>query len=127
MAIYVWNSDTQALELDRDALPYRSKWACFDCRKSFTRFRGSTDARVVCPDCASETVDMGFLFEPPPRRDTRTWRLMRTLADFGFRFHRSSSQVFIDRFLWDQKTLTPRRLKARLEQHASVGTQGERA
>lgn len=114
MTIYEWNEDTQALECRVDSFPYRSKWACFECRKSFVRTRQDLAEAVKCPDCGVPASDMGYLFEPPKKRDARAWEIMAVLSSSGFRFHRAGSKVFIDRFLTEGGKLKPREVRERI-------------
>ena len=115
MAIYEWDEDIQALVLQTNSLEHRSKWACFSSRKSFVRKRQTDEQRVVCPDCSEESTDMGHLFEPPPKRDQRSWEVMEVLARFGLRFSRPGTAFFIDRILTEQGGISPKNLLAKLE------------
>lgn len=115
MPIYEWNSELQIVEARPDSLPYRSKWACFDCRKSFVRNRPQDAPAVVCPDCGEVATDMGYLFEAPPKRDLRAWQVMRVLGDCRVRFSKVSSKVFIEHFLTGSGALHPDRVRERVE------------
>lgn len=115
MSVYKWNEGTQSLERRDDSLPYRSKWACFYCRKSFTRIRRSRNETVKCPDCERDAIDMGYLFEPPPKRDRNAWERMEVLGSHGFGYHKVSSKSFIRLFLTEGDTLTPKMIKTRIE------------
>jgi hypothetical protein len=87
MPRYEWNEAHQAIELIPGTLNYRSKWACFTCRKSFTRVRSVTQPEdVIFPDCKTKSTDMGHLFEPPPKRDIRRWKIVEMLDRNNLRF-----------------------------------------
>lgn len=117
MPIYEWDEDTQAIVIRSDSFPYRSKWACFTCRKSFTRIRQSYDAKVKCPDCSSQATDMGHLFEPPPKSNRRAWEVAEILGNYGFGYRRASSKYFIRQFFTDGDTLPPKLVRCRVEKY----------
>ena len=116
MAIYEWDDDIQALVLQVELAEHQSKWACFDCRKAFARIRKrDVEAVVLCPDCGKNATDMGYLFEPPPKRDIRAWQNMELISEFGLRFNRTGSAYFISRHLTEGASVNPKSLRATLE------------
>lgn len=109
MARYEWNEDHQSLE----RIPnYRSKWACFTCRKSFTRVRSVTEPEeVVCPNCKTKAADMGHLFESPPKRDIRRWKIMEILGRNNLRFSRAGNVVFIGHYITGHGKCSPEQVE----------------
>jgi len=87
----VWNNEIQSQEEQFD---YRSKWACFDCRTSFVRVRKS-DCKVKCPSCGKVATDMGYLFEPPAKRDKKLWAIMELLGKNGIGFSTAGNVAYI--------------------------------
>ena len=69
-------------------------WACFDCRKSFSKDESPTPRK--CPECAGPMTDMGKYFEPPRKAAVKRWQVMKVLADRGLRFNSRDSKVYID-------------------------------
>jgi hypothetical protein len=69
-------------------------WACFDCRKSFSKEASETPRK--CPDCVKPMTDMGLYFEPPRMAAVKRWRVMKVLADYGLRFNSKDAKVFIE-------------------------------
>jgi transposase-like protein len=69
-------------------------WACFDCRKSFSKESLSEGARK-CPECAKPMTDMGAYFEPPRKLNVKRWAVMKVLADYGYKFNTKDSQIYI--------------------------------
>lgn len=62
--------------------PYKSHYACFECRKTFkrrllkdiNRELGHEDSvEAKCPQCGGLMADMGLDFESPKMNDTKTW------------------------------------------------------
>ncbi len=73
-------------------------WACFECRKSFSK--EASDIPRKCPECAQPMIDMGPYFEPPRKAAVKRWHVMKVLADNGLRFNSKDAKVFIkDRIL----------------------------
>ena len=68
-------------------------WACFDCRKSFSKDESATPRK--CPECAKEMTDMGAFFEPPRKLNAKRWEVMKVLAEHGYRFTTKDAKVFI--------------------------------
>jgi heterodisulfide reductase subunit C len=94
---YIWDEDLQSMRFQSDSYRYRSKWACFKCRTAFTRCRARFNAdQVVCPVCASIATDMGYLFEPPAKRNIRLWKVMEVLGSYGIKYDRAGNVVFIN-------------------------------
>lgn len=73
---------------------FTTHWACFDCRKSFSKDAGATTRK--CPDCAGSMIDMGPYFEPPRKAAMKRWQVMKVLADHGLRFNSKNAKAFID-------------------------------
>ncbi|MDQ3323233.1 MAG: hypothetical protein M3525_12500 [Acidobacteriota bacterium] len=68
-------------------------WACFDCRKSFAKDENATPRK--CPECAKPMTDMGAFFEPPRKLNEKRWKVMKVLADYGYKFNTKDSLIFI--------------------------------
>lgn len=71
-----------------------TKWACFDCRKSFS-YAASRTLRK-CPECTHPMTDMGPYFEPPRKAAVKRWQVMKVLADNDLRFNSKDAKTFID-------------------------------
>lgn len=69
---------------------YKTRLACFRCRKAFKRQEvehPDEDRRPRCPECGGEDVhDMGVGFCPPPRSKVREWQRLAALAAVGTKF-----------------------------------------
>jgi len=116
MPQYEWNPDTQSVQIVPDSYAYRSKWACFSCRTSFTRIRPTPEAdEVICPNCQTPATDMGYLFEAPPKRNLRAWKIMETVAQRGFRFHTAGNVAFIKAFILNEGKSTLGEVKQNLD------------
>ena len=68
-------------------------WACFDCRKSFSKELNETPRK--CPECARPMTDMGAYFEPPRKLNKKRWAVMKVLADYGYKFQSEDSKYYI--------------------------------
>lgn len=68
-------------------------WACFDCRKSFSKDASETARK--CPECARAMTDMGAFFEPPRKLSVKRWEIMKILADAGYKFNSKDAQRYI--------------------------------
>jgi transposase-like protein len=68
-------------------------WACFDCRKSFSKEESASPRK--CPECAKEMTDMGAYFEPPRQLNKKRWAVMKVLADAGIRFNTKDAKNYI--------------------------------
>ncbi len=68
-------------------------WACFDCRKSFTKEESETPRK--CPECAKLMIDMGAYFEPPRRLSVKRWAVVKVLADYGYKFNTKDCKIYI--------------------------------
>ena len=68
-------------------------WACFDCRKSFAKEESATPRK--CPECSKAMTDMGAFFEPPRKLSVKRWKVVKVLADHGYRFNTKDSQIYI--------------------------------
>src|SRR4051812_13448652 len=72
--------------------PYKSHFACFECRKGFKRSATHADGKVVetpatCPQCGVAMSDMGLDFKPPRRNDAEHWGVVAFLFHHGFAYH----------------------------------------
>jgi hypothetical protein len=79
---------------------YKSKFACFDCRKSFRAWPILTGERYQdknghwrnvtiphkCPDCGQPMADMGVGFKPPRRSDLGQWEKVHRIYQNGVIF-----------------------------------------
>lgn len=68
-------------------------WACFDCRKSFAKDESAVPRK--CPECDEPMIDMGAYFEPPRRLNEKRWKVMKVLADYGYKFNDRDSKIYI--------------------------------
>lgn len=68
-------------------------WACFECRKSFAK--DPSEKPRKCPECKQPMIDMGAYFEPPRKLSVKRWKVMKVLADYGYRFNNKNSQIYI--------------------------------
>ena len=89
-------------------------WACFECRKSFAK--DASDSPRKCPECAKEMIDMGAFFEPPRKLNKKRWEVMKTLADYGYRFNTKDSKVFIQNRILQAKNPRPADVIERIEE-----------
>ena len=76
-------------------------WACFDCRKSFSKDESTSPRK--CPECAEPMVDMGAYFPPPRKAAKKRWDVMRVLADRGYKFNSRQAQEHIERHILQVK------------------------
>ena len=76
-------------------------WACFDCRKSFAK-EESASARK-CPECTKPMIDMGAFFEPPRKLSVKRWKIVKVLADYGYRFNTKETFVYIQNRILQSK------------------------
>lgn len=74
-------------------MSFYTHWACFDCRKSFSKEMSETPRK--CPECAEPMTDMGAYFEPPRKLSKKRWEIMKILAERGFRFNTKDSKTYI--------------------------------
>jgi hypothetical protein len=96
-------------------------WACFDCRKSFSK--EASPAPRKCPECAKPMIDMGPYFEPPRKLALKRWQVMKVLADNDLRFNSKDAKIFIDNRILVVKN--PRIVDV-IERIEAEGTRGER-
>ena len=40
-------------------------------------------------------TDMGAYFEPPRKLNLKRWKVVKVLADYGYRFNTKDSQIYI--------------------------------
>ncbi len=118
MTMYFWNLDTQVMERVPNNYSYRSKWACFKCRKSFMRKRLSTMPGIVkCPDCGCQSTDMRHLFQAPPKRNKRQWKIMELLGNKNFKYYKSSAVYYINSFITGNNKLTVKEVQQNIESY----------
>jgi len=78
--------------------PYKSHYACFDCRKAFKRtsveewpahLRPTEGAEVPapCPQCGKPMADLGLDFKPPRRDAVEHWEVVEFLFRHGVGYH----------------------------------------
>lgn len=112
MTHYNWDESTQSMKVDEATFNYCSKWACFNCRKSFTRTRvAGTSVEVKCPDCKRLAADMGHLFEVPPKRKVKEWKIAELLGKNRIRNDKVSTVVFIKRYIIVNTSLSLREIE----------------
>jgi DNA-directed RNA polymerase subunit RPC12/RpoP len=71
--------------------PYKSKYICTDCRKSFKRkmladISTSEDIKEKepkCPDCGNPSIWIGPKFRAPKTDNIKAWNSIKTLNDIG--------------------------------------------
>ncbi|WP_243739779.1 hypothetical protein [Flavobacterium chryseum] len=75
-------------------VPYKSHYACFNCRKTFKRRlindikRGEKSVlEAKCPQCAELMANMGLDFESPKKDDLKKWEHIKSLYSVGIGFH----------------------------------------
>ncbi|WP_237068191.1 hypothetical protein [Microbulbifer guangxiensis] len=120
MATYIWDENQQRLKVKPGSYCYRSKWACFSCRKSFTRMReGNKPGIVHCPDCKMAATDMGHLFEPPPKRSVRRWQIMELLGKYSLGFYTAGNVAFINYMIAGNFKLPPKEVEKNIIQYLS--------
>jgi hypothetical protein len=77
--------------------PYKEKWACFACRKSFKKTNISSYERLFlganaqwrkfnCPQCSRPMNNMGFDFKAPSQADMEQWQKVGMLFAHGYTF-----------------------------------------
>jgi len=78
--------------------PYKEKWACFECRKSFKQTSRSEVTHhmpvapdgsrfVPCPQCKRPMHNMGLDFKAPKQTDIEQWKKVVVLFKHGFAYH----------------------------------------
>jgi hypothetical protein len=75
-------------------VPYKSHYACFNCRKTFKRRlindikRGEKSVlEAKCPECAELMANMGLDFESPKKDDLKKWEHIKSLYSVGIGFY----------------------------------------
>ncbi|MES2690199.1 MAG: hypothetical protein V4658_07335 [Bacteroidota bacterium] len=71
--------------------PYKSKYICIDCRKSFKRKvlsdimpdKDIEEKAHKCPDCGKPTNYIGPKFRAPKTDNIKAWNSIRALHDIG--------------------------------------------
>jgi DNA-directed RNA polymerase subunit RPC12/RpoP len=71
--------------------PYKSKYICTDCRKSFKRKlladittdKDIEEKEPKCPDCGKLTSWIGPKFRPPKTDNVKAWNSIKALHDIG--------------------------------------------
>ncbi len=77
--------------------PYKEKWACFSCRKSFKQTSRWESARPIhpvkdserlvrCPHCGERMHNMGLDFKAPSQTDGEQWQKVAMLFANGYKF-----------------------------------------
>ena len=67
--------------------PYKQKWACFSCRKSYKSHHGEFDRdSAKCPQCQAPMNNMGLDFRAPRQTDKEQWRKVELLFRNGINF-----------------------------------------
>src|SRR5688572_14219112 len=78
--------------------PYKEKWACFKCRKSFKQTSRYELAHplplaedgsrlVICPQCKGPMQNMGLDFKAPKQTDVEQWQKVEILFNNGYAYH----------------------------------------
>lgn len=106
MPRYHWNHDTQSLVVESSTFMYRSKWVCFSCRHAFVYKQKDQQTLRYCSSCGEAMIDMGYLFEPPKKRDKKVWKVVQALQEYGFRYHKVAQVVWIKHFIIQHKKAT---------------------
>ena len=99
MPKHIWNKDLQSTQIDKDSYEYRSKYACFNCRSTYLKILPKKTEEITCTNCDQKAIDMGYLFQAPPKRNKRLWKKMETLRQKGFKFDRTGNVVRAKSFL----------------------------
>lgn len=71
--------------------PYKSKYTCTDCRKSFKRKllsditidKDVEEKAPKCPDCGKPASWIGPKFRAPKTDNTKVWNSIKALHDIG--------------------------------------------
>jgi hypothetical protein len=71
--------------------PYKSKYICTDCRKSYKRklladistSEGIEEKGPKCPDCGNPSIWIGPKFRAPKTDNIKAWNSIKTLHDIG--------------------------------------------
>ncbi len=103
----------------------RSRWVCFDCRKSFSKLKEAvlrnTDERTVkCNECKGDMVDMGRFFSAPRKLDRKKWRIMQLLARYGYRFESVLQKEHIEHFITGNYKITLKQLEDNIKEEIST-------
>lgn len=81
----------------------QSRWACFNCCKSFSRSTAGNHTAagqpVKCNECSQTMVDMGRFFPAPRKRDRKRWKIMQLLARYRYRFDDPARKEYIELFI----------------------------
>ncbi len=64
---------------------------------------------------------MGYLFESPPKRSKRRWMVVQVLAEYGIRFNKAASSVFLVHFITGGKSLPANAVRRRIEEMIDAG------
>jgi hypothetical protein len=78
--------------------PYKEKFACFHCRKTFkqtwrselrTPMRADAEGNriALCPECGRAMKNMGRDFQAPRQSDIRQWKKVELLFARGYAYH----------------------------------------
>jgi hypothetical protein len=118
--------------------PYKEKWACFKCRKSFKQTNACELTRpvplaedgsrlVLCPQCKSPMHDMGLDFKAPKQTDVEQWKKIELLFREGYNYSscgcgpgpRPKHLKDVPAFLQQQEHAAERRRQQRMDQRAA--------
>ena len=98
-------------------------WACFDCRKSFSKELSETPRK--CPHCTLPMTDMGPYFEPPRKAAVKRWQVIKVVADAGFRFNSKDAKTFIENRILVVKNPRLADVMERMEEERGRGKNSE--
>ncbi len=60
------------------------RYACIDCRKTFSL---EWTQKGTCPDCGEQMRETGKAFKAPRKRNKRAWLIVGLLFAAGIRYH----------------------------------------
>ncbi|MCB9222735.1 MAG: hypothetical protein H6582_03635 [Crocinitomicaceae bacterium] len=70
--------------------PYKSKYICCSCRKSFKRKHASDikgldhdEVDAICPDCGEKSTWVGPKFRPPSSTNVKAWKSIEVMSRIG--------------------------------------------
>lgn len=131
----------------RYAVPYKTHYACFRCRKTYKRrllgdysrppLKGE-EREALCPQCREPMKDLGPDFKSPTQDDLKQWRKVELLFEHGITFHscgccgpgaRPGKLNEVEEFLIQRKrdAAEQKRLQAVAERAAKLKTKRKKA